>query len=44
MPKLAASDNEFDRWFAAKILECHGMDISQPPPGPMPQLHFDSGS
>ncbi len=44
MPKLAASDNEFDRWFASKILECHGMDVSQPPPGPMPQLYFDSGS
>ena len=44
MPKLAASDNEFDRWFASKILEVHGMDISQPPPGPMPELYFDTGT
>lgn len=44
MSKLAASDNEFDRWFASKILEVHGMDVSQPPPGPMPQLYFDSGN
>ena len=44
MPKLAASDNEFDRRFASKILEVHGVDISQPPPGPMPELYFDTGS
>ena len=44
MPKLAASDNEFDRWMASKLLEIHGMDVSQPPPGPMPQLYFDSGN
>ena len=44
MHKLGSSDNEFDRWFAAKILEVHGMDVSKPPPGPMPELVHDSGS
>ena len=44
MPKIAASDNEFDRGFTSNILEVHGMDVSQPPPGPMPELYFDTGS
>ena len=42
MPKLAASENEFDIWFRGQILDIHGMDVSQPPPGPMPELHLDS--
>ena len=44
MPKLAASDHEFDVWFKEKIKEIHGMDVTQPPPGPMPELYLDSGS
>jgi len=44
MPKIAASDNEFDRGFTSNILKVHGMDASQPPPGPMPELYFDTGS
>ena len=43
MGKLGASDNEFDQWFASKVLEVHGMDVSKPPPGPMPHLYLDSG-
>ena len=42
MPKLAASQNEFDVWFRERILEIHGMDVTQPPPGPMPELFLDS--
>ena len=37
MQKLAESGNEFDNRFKAKLLELHGMDINQPPPGPMPE-------
>lgn len=37
MHKLAASDNEADNRFKAKLLELHGMDVTQPPPGPMPE-------
>jgi len=42
MHKLAVSQNEFDVWFRERMLETHGMDITQPPPGPMPELYFDS--
>ncbi len=38
MAGLGASQNEFDKWFAKQVLEVHGMDVSQPPPGPMSEL------
>ena len=44
MQKLAASDNEYDRWFRDKIKEVHGMDITQLPPGPLPELYVDSAA
>ena len=44
MAKLGASQLEFDVWFKGKLLELHGMDPSQPPLGPMPELYLDSGS
>ncbi len=44
MQKLGQSSHEFDKWFAGNIKEIHGMDVSQPPPGPMPVLHLDSGA
>lgn len=44
MGKLGASTNDFDKAFAASVKEVHGLDVTQPPPGPMPVLHFDSGS
>lgn len=44
MQKLGESTNEFDRSFAAKVMDVHGMDVTQPPPGPMPELYLDSGS
>jgi hypothetical protein len=37
MQKLAASDHPFDQWFMERVSEFHGMDFSQPPPGPMPE-------
>jgi hypothetical protein len=42
MPKLAASDNAFDISFKEHLLAVHGMDVTQPPPGPMPKNYFDS--
>jgi|TARA_Y100000294_G_C8506901_1_gene317068 hypothetical protein len=42
MPKLAGSQNEFDIAFKQALLDIHGMDVTQPPPGPMPELYFDS--
>ena len=44
MPKLGPSQNQFDLWFKENIKEIHGMDVTQPPPGPMPELFVDSGS
>ena len=40
MQKLGKSTNAFDKWFAGKIKEIHGMDVSAPPPGPMPQKYL----
>ena len=44
MPKLGPSQDEFDVWFKDKIKEVHGLDVSQPPPGPPPEPYLDSGS
>ena len=44
MSKLGPSQHEFDAWFKQKLLEIHGIDVTQPPPGPMPELYLDSGS
>ena len=41
MQKLAASDHPFDQWFKNSISEFHGVDFSQPPPGPMPEQMMD---
>ena len=42
MHKLAASDTEFDGAFRDKLKEIHGLDLTQPPPGPLPELYLDS--
>ena len=44
MKTLGESTHEFDKWFAGKIKEVHGIDVNQPPSGPMPKLYFNSGS
>lgn len=41
MEALGASENEFDVWFKAQILDLHGLDLSKPLPGPMPDLYID---
>ena len=42
MPHVASSTHETDLWFKEKLKEIHGMDVTQPPPGPLPELLFDS--
>ena len=37
MQTLAHSDHSFDLWMKDKISEIHGMNFSEPPPGPPPQ-------
>lgn len=37
MQKVTTSDHPFDKWFRNSISGFHGIDFSQPPPGPMPE-------
>jgi hypothetical protein len=37
IPNVARSTHAFDKWFASKLAEIHGMDPSKPPPGKMPE-------
>jgi hypothetical protein len=37
MPKLARSAHAFDKWFVSNLAEIHGVDVSKPPPGKMPE-------
>ena len=39
--KLAASEHPFDRWFKERSREVHGVDFSQPLPGPPPEQVFE---
>jgi hypothetical protein len=42
---LAASQDPFDAWFREKAKEYFsGLDLSQPPPGPLSELVFDGGA
>ena len=42
LAKLGASDHPFDIWFREAVREVHGVDLSQPPAGPPPELVFES--
>jgi len=42
--KFAAGDDEFTKWFVEQVKEMHGLDLTQPPPGPMPEMIVDSGA
>ena len=39
---FGAGNDEFTTWFKKNVQEIHGMDLSAPPPGPMPELIVDS--
>src|SRR5215470_2988495 len=38
---LGTSQEPFDVWFRAQVLEVHGVDFSQPPAGPLPEAIVD---
>ena len=38
---LATSQDPFDVEFRAFLLDVYGLDLSQPPPGPLPELVLD---
>jgi hypothetical protein len=40
--KFAADDSKFTKWFMEGVKRTHGLDLTQPPPGPMPELMVDS--
>ncbi len=42
--KFASGDDEFTKWFTKKVSEIHGIDLSAPPPGPMPVMMIDSAA
>ena|SRR5882724_7737837 len=40
--RFGAGTDEFTKWFLAQVSAIHGMDLSKPPPGPMPEMVIDS--
>ncbi len=40
--RFGAGDDAFTRWFVQQVKEVHGFDLTQPPPGPPPELVVDS--
>jgi hypothetical protein len=42
--EFAKRTDPFSLWFKQQVSEIHGMDLSAPPPGPMPQQMIDSAS
>jgi hypothetical protein len=40
--RFGAGSDEFTRWFVQQVREIHGLDLTQPPPGPPPTLMVDS--
>ena len=40
--KFAAGNDAFTQWFTKEVKELHGIDLSAPPPGPLPTLVVDS--
>jgi len=41
MDEMRTSDHPFDAWFRDSVTELHGIDFSQPLPGPPPELVLD---
>lgn len=38
---LGASADPYDVWFRQQVLDIHGLDLTQPPEGPPPELAFE---
>lgn len=41
---FGSEQNEFTKWFIEQVKDVHGFDLTQPPPGPMPELIVDSSN
>ncbi|MGZ3847400.1 MAG: hypothetical protein ACXVBX_12000 [Flavisolibacter sp.] len=40
---FAQSTDAFTKWFHERVKSIHNVDLSAPPPGPLPSLLIDSG-
>ena len=40
--RIGADTDAFTEWFVHQVLDIHGVDFRQPPPGPLPELVLDS--
>jgi hypothetical protein len=41
--KFGQGDDAFTKWFAAQVKDIHGVDVTAPPPGPLPTQVVDTG-
>lgn len=39
---FASTNDDFSIWFSKEVKEIHGLDLKNPPKGPMPELVLDS--
>ena len=39
---FAKTEDEFTKWFIKEVKEIHGMDLTTPPKGTLPELIVDS--
>ena len=40
--QVGAGSDPFTQWFVQQVQDIHGVDMRQPPPGPLPDLVLDS--
>jgi hypothetical protein len=41
--QMWAGNDAFTEWFVQQVKDIHGIDLREPPPGPLPELVLDSG-
>ena len=41
--RFGQGTDDFTRWFLKQVQDIHGIDLTAPPPGPLPELMIDSG-
>ena len=42
--EFGQGNDPFTTWFKQQVMEIHGMDLTAPPPGPLPEMIVDSQS
>ncbi len=40
--QVGAGSDPFTQWFVQQVQDIHGVDLRQPPPGPLPELVLES--